>query len=151
MNIVTTTSVYPPCTELLRATQTLRGIGFGGADIAFDYCVQESDFPFMTDAYADWASALRRMADDIGLIFSHGHAPFDASCRTDLVRRTLHCCQILGIRYLVVHPIWRDSEGSILHQGGFSNSRSSQTVTAWRASPRSVLITAVHHRLNNSH
>ena len=113
--IVTTTSVYPPCSDLVRVTRTLSEIGYSGLDLAFDYCVQQADYPFMTDAYEEWANALRAEADACGVVWSHGHASFDASCRDDaLIRRTLRCCQILGIRYLVVHPIWRDADGVVI-------------------------------------
>ena len=112
--IVTTTSVYPPCSDLVRVTRTLSEIGYSGLDLAFDYCVQQADYPFMTDAYEEWANALRAEADACGVVWSHGHASFDASCRDEaLIRRTLRCCQILGIRYLVVHPIWRYEDGEI--------------------------------------
>ena len=113
--IVTTTSVYPPCSDLVRVTRTLSEIGYSGLDLAFDYCVQQADYPFMTDAYEEWANALRAEADACGVVWSHGHASFDASCRDDaLIRRTLRCCQILGIRYLVVHPIWRYEDGETI-------------------------------------
>lgn len=114
-NIVTTTSVFPPCADLQRVLRVLAEIGYGGADIAFDYCVQQADYPFLTDGYADWARGLRQTAEDCGIVISHGHASFDASCRDEaLLCRTLHCCQIMGISYLVVHPIWRNSEERII-------------------------------------
>ena len=113
--IVTTTSVFPPCSDLAKVLRVLAEIGYGGADIAFDYCVQQSDYPFMTDAWEDWAKTLRAAADACGIVISHGHASFDASCRDEnLIRRTLACCQIMGIHYLVVHPIWRDADGKII-------------------------------------
>ena len=113
--VVTTTSVYPPCTDQTEVLRRLHGIGYTGLDLAFDYCVQETDYPFMTDAYEDWARSLRAQADALGVRYSHGHAPFDASGRGDIVERTLRCAELLGIRYLVVHPIWRDADGNILH------------------------------------
>ena len=114
-NIVTTTSVFPPCSDLAKVLRVLAEIGYDGADLAFDYCTQQADYPFLTDGYADWAEELRRTAEDCGIVISHGHASFDASCQDEnLIRRTMHCCQIMGIRYLVVHPIWRDPDGSII-------------------------------------
>lgn len=113
--IVTTTSVYPPCSDLVRVTRTLSEIGYTGIDIAFDYCVQKPDYPFVTDAWEEWAKEIRASADDCGAVISHGHASFDASCRDEaLILRTLRCCQIMGIRYLVVHPIWRDADGTVI-------------------------------------
>lgn len=113
--IVTTTSVFPPCSDLTKVLRVLAQIGYEGADIAFDYCVQQPDYPFMTDMWEEWAKELRAAADACGIVISHGHASFDAACRDEnLIRRTLACCQIMGIRYLVVHPIWRDAAGWII-------------------------------------
>jgi len=113
--IVTTTSVFPPCSDLEQVLRVLAEIGYDGADIAFDYCVQQADYPFMTDAYEAWASGLAKVAGDCGIVISHGHAAFDAACRDEsMIRRTLQCCRIMGIRYLVVHPIWRGADGEII-------------------------------------
>ena len=114
-NIVTTTSVFPPCSDLEKVLHVLAEIGYDGADIAFDYCVQQPDYPFMTDAYEAWAEELSKTAGALGIVISHSHASFDASCRDEaLIDRTLRCCQIMGIRCLVVHPIWRDADGKII-------------------------------------
>lgn len=114
-NIVTTTSVFPPCSDLEKVLRVLAEIGYDGADIAFDYCVQQADYPFLTDAYLDWANGLSAAAEACGIVISHSHAAFDASCRDEkMISRTMECCQIMGIRYLVVHPIWRDADEIII-------------------------------------
>lgn len=112
MKIVTTTSVYPPCTDMAQIIHRLAALGFDGMDIAFDYCVQDKTYPFMTDGYEDWADSLRMEAEAAGIFFTHGHAPFDASGRGDIVERTLRCASLLGVRYVVVHPLWRKADGS---------------------------------------
>ena len=112
MKIVTTTSVYPPCTDMAQIIHRLAALGFDGMDIAFDYCVQDKTYPFMTDGYEDWAGSLRMEAESSGIFFTHGHAPFDASGRGDIVERTLRCASLLGVRYVVVHPLWRKADGS---------------------------------------
>ncbi|MBR4961932.1 MAG: hypothetical protein IKY52_13640, partial [Clostridia bacterium] len=112
MQIITTTSVYPPCTDMSATIRRMAALGFDGLDLAFDYCVQDKEYPFMTDTYEEWAAGLRTEADALGISFTHGHAPFDASGRGDLVLRTLRCASILGIRYVVVHPLWRKADGS---------------------------------------
>ena len=115
-NIVTTTSVFPPCSDLQRVLRVLSEIGYDGADIAFDYCVQQPDYPFMTDDFEAWANGLAETAKELGIVISHSHASCDASCRdADLIRRTMRCCQIMGIRYIVVHPIWRDANGWVIN------------------------------------
>ena len=117
--IVTTTSVFPPCSDLQRVLRVLSEIGYDGADIAFDYCVQQPDYPFMTDDFEAWANGLAETAKELGIVISHSHASFDASCRDEaLIRRTMRCCQMMGIRYLVVHPIWRDANGWVVNDPG---------------------------------
>lgn len=112
MRIVTTTSVYPPCWNMSDTIRRLSAIGFDGMDIAFDYCTQEKEFPFMTEEYAEWAVSIRKEADAAGIAFTHGHAPFDAAGRGDIVKRTFHCASLLGVQYVVVHPLWRKTDGS---------------------------------------
>ncbi len=112
MKIVTTTSVFPPCRDMSDTIRRLSAVGFDGMDIAFDYCVQEKEYPFMTESYAAWAAAIRKEAEAAGIRFTHGHAPFDASGRGELVERTFHCASLLGVQYVVVHPLWRKADGS---------------------------------------
>lgn len=110
MNIVTTTSVFPQGSDWKDATRRLKSAGFSALDFAFDYCDGKND-PLMGDGYLAWAEDLRGTADSIGVTFSHAHAPFDADARGDLAERTLACAKILGVRYLVVHPLWNKAEG----------------------------------------
>lgn len=104
MRIVNTTSVFPECSDLFEVLERLAKAGYEGIDLAFDYCVQNKDFPFMTDGYEDWAYRLRDRAEELGVSFTHGHAAFDASIRGEPVDRTFRCAEILGIKYIVVHP-----------------------------------------------
>lgn len=106
MQTVTTTSVFPCCWDLSDAVVRLCAAGFRGLDLAFDYCVQKPEYPFMTDAYSKWAEDLRELAAAHGARFSHSHAPFDAHARGSIVRKTMECAQRMGIRYVVVHPIF---------------------------------------------
>ena len=130
-NIITTTSVFPPCSDLDKVLRVLAEIGYDGADIAFDYCVQQSDYPFMTDAYEVWAEELAKTAKELGIVISHSHASFDASCQDEgMIRRTLRCCQIMGIRYLVVHPIWRDADGKIIEDRDTFLKRNAEAISA---------------------
>lgn len=113
-NIVTTTSVFPCCADVAQLAYRLGAIGYKALDLAFDYCVQKPDYPFMTDAYEDWARDLRRRADAIGVRYTHSHAPFDARYRGPLIGKTMRVCEILGIHYCVVHPIWQDENKNII-------------------------------------
>lgn len=113
MKIINTTSVFPPCWDPFNAMERLVKSGHDGLDLAFDYCTQEKDFPFMTDAFETWADSLRNAAEKLGTAYTHSHAPFDAACRNWLVERSFRCAEILGVRYMVVHPIWRNEQGII--------------------------------------
>jgi transcriptional regulator with XRE-family HTH domain len=67
MKIVNTTSVFPPCWDPLNTLTRLASIGYDALDMAFDYCVQEKDFPFMTADYENWAYSLRESAEKLGV------------------------------------------------------------------------------------
>lgn len=114
MKIVTTTSVFPPCWNPVNIISRLAAIGYDSLDMAFDYCVQDKEFPFMTSEYENWAKMLRETAEKHGISYTHSHAPFDASARGEFVERSLRCAFLLGIRYMVVHPIWQTPERGIL-------------------------------------
>ena len=119
MKIVNTTSVFPPCWDPLNTLTRLASIGYDALDMAFDYCVQEKDFPFMTADYENWACSLRESAEKLGVSYTHSHAPFDASARGELVERSLRCASLLGIRYMVVHPIVRREKETITEDDDF--------------------------------
>ena len=113
MKIVNTTSVFPPCWDAVNVLKRHAALGYDCLDMAFDYCVQEKDFPFMTDKFEAWADMLRNEAEKLGMAYTHSHAPFDASARGDLVERSLRCASLLGVRYMVVHPVFRNADGDI--------------------------------------
>ncbi len=119
MKIVTTTSVFPPCWNPVNVISRLAAIGYDSLDMAFDYCVQDIEFPFMTSEYENWAKMLRETAENLGISYTHSHAPFDASARGELVERSLHCASLLGIRYMVVHPIWQTERGILTEEDEF--------------------------------
>jgi len=119
MRIVTTTSVFPPCWDPVNIISRLAAIGYDSLDMAFDYCVQNSDFPFMTPEYESWANILRETAERHEILYTHSHAPFDALARGKLVERSLRCASLLGIRYMVVHPIWKTESGILSEEEEF--------------------------------
>lgn len=114
MKIVNTTSVFPPCWDAVNTLTRLSKIGYDGLDMAFDHCTKEKTYPFMTNEYEKWAWVLREKAEKLGAAYTHSHAPFDASARGELVERTLRCASLLGARYMVVHPIWRKTDHTVL-------------------------------------
>ena len=112
MNIVTTTSVFPIGSDQFHVLERLANIGYTSLDMAFDYCDTQGS-PFLSPKYEDWAKGIKDRADRLGVQYSHSHASFDASARGDIVRRNFHSAQIMGIRYMVVHPIFQSPDGHI--------------------------------------
>jgi len=113
MNIVTTTSVLPfdyPCDQALLR---LARIGFKHLDLAMDYCSSDKKCPFGTDGWEAWAHGLRELAEQNGVQYTHSHAQGDAISRPQdpTVLRCLDVCNILGAKYCVVHPIFKDKDG----------------------------------------
>lgn len=112
MEIVTTTSVFPIGTDHFHIVDRLAKIGYTALDMAFDYC-ELGDAAFMSDHYETWALRLREHAEKQGVRFTHSHGSFDADATGDTVERNLRCAEILGIRYMVVHPVFRAPDGRI--------------------------------------
>ncbi len=104
-HIVTTTSVFPPEYPPERALERLARVGYTDLDMAFDYCTHPAS-PFMGEGWREWAMALREKADSLGVRYTHSHACGDASNRSAPMLRCFEVCEILGIRYLVVHPVF---------------------------------------------
>ncbi len=106
MNIVTTTSVFPKEYPSQEALKRLCRIGYTVLDMAFDYC-SYAGHPFMSEERAEWARELRREADRLGVRYTHSHAPGVASVLDRRLGWCMELCGILGIRYLVIHPVFR--------------------------------------------
>lgn len=122
MKIVNTTSCFPRCWDSFDTLRRLAAIGYDGIDMAFDYCVSRDDFPFMTDNYESWAYSLRNEAEKLGVSYTHSHAPFDTEAKGRLVERTFKCANILGAKYLVVHPFYDNADGRIYDTDVFVSS-----------------------------
>ena len=114
MNIVTTTGVFPPCYPPKKALTRLLSCGFRHLDLALDYLVQKPDFPFVTDRWEEWARELSDFAKANGVRYTHAHADDDVSSRSELMLRSFDTCKILGVPYLVIHPIFRRQDKSII-------------------------------------
>ena len=106
MNVVTTTTVFPRCYDAEKFTERLAAIGFKHLDLGLDYCISKPEYPFMTDEYEKWAYSIGETAEKCGAIYTHSHAPVDVSSGQELIDRSFRCAQILGIKYMVVHPKW---------------------------------------------
>lgn len=80
--------------------------------MAFDYCTHPAS-PFMGEGRREWAVSLRKQADAPGVSYTHAHACGDAASRSVPMLRCFEVCALLGIRYLVVHPIFQ-AEGKVI-------------------------------------
>lgn len=114
MNIVTTTSVFPfdyPCEKALLR---LKQVGFRHLDLAMDYCAENKDCGFCSDGWEAWAESLRTFGEKNGVFYTHGHAWGDAASRHEKTFRCIDVSRILGIKYLVIHPIFKHADGSFI-------------------------------------
>ena len=108
MRVVTTTGVFPKDVDALDILPRLKQLGFEGIDMSFAYEYEYPQSRFNTIGL-EWAKKVREVSDRLDLPIYYSHAPYDASLRSDLVEKTLQCCQIIGVKYTVVHPIfWRE-------------------------------------------
>lgn len=108
MKIVTSTCVFPKEMDALDVLPRLQRLGFEGIDMDFCYEYEHPTSRFNLIGL-DWAKQVRETAEKLGLTVRYSHAPYDASTRGELVEKTLQCCQIMGVQYTVVHPIfWRE-------------------------------------------
>ena len=106
MNIVTTTSVFPRDFAAEHILDRLSEVGYSCLDMAFDYCVA-ADHPFTGANWLEWAQALRAAADRKGVRYTHAHACSSVHVRSEQMERCFEACRILGIGYLVIHPVDR--------------------------------------------
>ncbi len=128
--IVTTTAVFQPGYPAEEAISRLAKLGFEALDMAFDYWTQEADSPFMKDGYIKWAEGLRGQAEEAGISYTHSHAPGEAEGNA-LIGRSLEAAGALGARYMVLHPVWRNSDGTILEDEQEFIARNAKAVAPW--------------------
>ena len=111
--IVTTTDVFEEGYSPEKAADRLATLGYEGIDMGFDYWTFEGS-PFMGDDYIGWAKRIRAHADEVGIPYTHAHAPGEAD-NDEYVRRSIEAAAVLGARYLVIHPIWKEKNGSTIN------------------------------------
>ena len=111
--IVTTTDVFEEGYSAEQAVDRLAALGFEGVDMGFDYWVFDGS-PFLGDGYLDWAKALKQRADAAGIVYTHAHAPGEADAG-EVIERSIRAASALGAGYLVVHPVWKNADGSTIN------------------------------------
>lgn len=119
MKIVTTTSIYPQDSDPEFVLRSTRSFGFEYADIALDYYYGRAENRF---SESDWKENIFRMRDiceKIGLTVTHSHSPLEvnyalSSQGLEILRRSIEATSILGGKYTVIHPVWKEDDGSII-------------------------------------
>ena len=114
MNIVTTTCVYPTDIPDIEKLERLAKIGFKHLDLALDYIV-DPQHPARRENWREWAMALKNRADELGVKFTHSHAPGNSAIRGESIERCFQVCQVLGIKYTVLHPYHQKPDGSFFY------------------------------------
>lgn len=127
--IVTTTDVFEEGYSAETAVDRLARLGFEGIDMGFDYWVFDGS-PFLKDDYLDWARSLRTRADEAGVPYTHAHAPGEANSG-DVIGRSIEAASVLGAKYLVVHPVWRDENGEIIENKQKFISVNAEAIKKW--------------------
>ena len=111
--IVTTTDVFEDGYPAEKAADRLAALGYEGIDMGFDYWTFDGS-PFLADDYLTWAQSLKDHADELGVPYTHAHAPGEAD-NYDYAVRSIRAAAVLGARYLVVHPVFRNDDGSTIN------------------------------------
>lgn len=110
--IVLTTDAFESGYPAELAIERFAKAGFDGLDMGLDYQVDEGS-PFLGDSYLDWAKMLRKKADELGIAYTHAHAPYEADS-FDLAVRSIEVSAVLGANYLVIHPIAHNENGKAI-------------------------------------
>lgn len=108
IRIVTTTAVFPPGYPAEDAADRLARLGFEALDMALDYWTEPGS-PFLGEGYRGWAASLREHAEKIGVPYTHAHAPGEAG-PAPVVGRSIETAGLLGAKYMVLHPVWREED-----------------------------------------
>ena len=128
--IVTTTDVFEAGYPAEQAVDRLAGLGYEGIDMGFDYWVYDDTSPFLGDGYLDWAKGLKQRADAAGIVYTHAHAPGEADAG-EVIGRSIEAAAALGVKYLVVHPVWKDSRGKIINSAKKFIALNAEAIGQW--------------------
>lgn len=116
MRLSTSTNIYfnRPNNVKARIQESIKlcaEAGYRVMDMNFLDCTTFR-LPFVTDAWETWIYDVKRVAENCNVEFSQAHANFYNFCDQNapdkefldkLVRRSVDCAQILGVKWLVIH------------------------------------------------
>ncbi len=128
--IVTTTDVFEEGYPAEKAVDRLAKLGYTGIDMGFDYWVYSQESPFLKDNYLEWAKGLKARADEAGIAFTHAHAPGEADAG-EVIGRSIKAAAALGVKYCVIHPVWRDKNGDTIENKSEFISVNAAAIKEW--------------------
>lgn len=115
MNIVTTTSVYPyPEISEIDILKRLAKIGFKHLDLDLCYML-DAKHPGRSENWREWVNELKELSEKLGVEYTHSHACGNAAIRGLAIERCFEICNLLGIKYTVIHPIHQKADGSFFN------------------------------------
>lgn len=92
--------------------------------------------PFFEDGWLEYAREVRELADSLGVTFTQAHAYFpigrkfdvsgertDRSFGEEMMRRSVLSAQILGVPWMVVHPLTMENESGYSYRKSFQYNR----------------------------
>lgn len=113
MNISTAISVLRDRFGDKKAIELYANAGFKTLDLSLFHMTSPTS-PFNTEDWRANATDLRAYADDLGITFNQAHLPFNFKWNTpgewerfisSALYRALDVCGIMGVKYVVAHPI----------------------------------------------
>lgn len=113
MQLVTNTEIISDWFGDKKALELIKKAGFDGADYSMFNMMSESS-PLNGNDYKAYVKELSDYSKSIGISFVQGHSPFPGFDRSrpeyseriaPLIRRSIEIAGMLGIEYLVIHPI----------------------------------------------
>ena len=141
--IVTTTAVFDPGYPAEKAAKRLATLGYEALDMALDYWTGDGS-PFLSDTYLAWAESLRKLAEGLGIPYTHSHAPGEADGR--LTARSIETAGALGAGFMVLHPIWREN-GEIIEDRDRFIRVNADAVKPWLATAKDAGVVILSENL----
>ncbi|MBR4204601.1 MAG: sugar phosphate isomerase/epimerase [Clostridia bacterium] len=141
--IVTTTAVFDPGYPAEKAAKRLATLGYEALDMALDYWTGDGS-PFLSDTYLAWAESLRKLAEGLGIPYTHSHAPGETDGR--LTARSIETAGALGAGFMVLHPIWREN-GEIIEDRDRFIRVNADAVKPWLATAKDAGVVILSENL----
>lgn len=113
MKIVTTTDVFPKQHGEKEIMRRLARLGYDGIDLGFYYNPKDLHL-FYQDGWEKYVNELGEEAEQKGISYMQSHLWGDVTVSFEAHARSLKIASMLGIKYAVVHPVWRCPDQHII-------------------------------------